>query len=120
MGVSHGIFDVIFRSSLLRRQLPLRSLGRHYGQTLKITLVEWEWPGSVGGNAEISGQFMPSPPEKMLRTGQLYRLACLLLLEKVLNISLKSSDDISRCLIGEFCQILLEAPSEDTGQAVHL
>ena len=71
MGVSHGIFNVNFRSSILRRQLALTTSNRECGQNLKATLLEWEWPNSSSRitDTETDEQLSPIPPEWIILTG---------------------------------------------------
>ncbi|KAH7323641.1 fungal-specific transcription factor domain-containing protein [Rhexocercosporidium sp. MPI-PUGE-AT-0058] len=120
IGVSHGIFDAIFRSSLLLRQLPLTEPNRIYALELRETVLNWRWDSPDWEVTENDSENSSSPPEAMIKTGLLYRLACFLLLEKILEPSLTSSDKVSRNLVTEFCQTIRQLSPEDIKQAFHL
>ncbi|KAH7393466.1 fungal-specific transcription factor domain-containing protein [Cadophora sp. MPI-SDFR-AT-0126] len=120
IGVCHGLFDAIFQVSLLRRQIPLTASNRVYAQELRELVFNWQWRSPQGDVNESSGENSPRPPEAMVRAGRLYRLSCLLLIEKILKPSLKSSDQVPRNLVTEFCHIIRQLPPEDTKQSVYL
>ncbi|PVH81661.1 hypothetical protein DL98DRAFT_165087 [Cadophora sp. DSE1049] len=120
IGVCHGLFDAIFQTSLLRRQLPLTASNRLYAQELEELVFNWQWSSSQGDVTESSEENSPRPPEAMVRAGRLYRLACLLLIEKILKPSLKSYGQVPRNLVTEFCQIIRQLSPEDTKQSIYL
>ncbi|KAG4441702.1 hypothetical protein IFR05_002836 [Cadophora sp. M221] len=120
IGVAHDMLDAIFRSSLLLRQMPLTIPNLQYAQELRVMVFNWRWDSPEGHIIEQGGETELSPPESMVKTGELYRLACLLLLEKILEPSLRSSDQVPRSLVTEFCQIIRQLSPEDTKQSVHL
>ncbi|KAH9208402.1 fungal-specific transcription factor domain-containing protein [Leptodontidium sp. 2 PMI_412] len=120
IGVSHDMLDAIFRTSLLLRQLPLTVPNRRYALELKEVVFNWQWDSPHGQVIEHGGETEPRPPETMIKTGELYRLACLLLLEKILEPSLRSSDQVPRNLVTEFCQLIRQLSPEDTKQSVYL
>ena len=116
LGVSHRLFDIMFRTSLLRRRLPLIDSDRDKASRLKDELQDWHWSKTCDNSIATSDV---EPPEGMLLTAALYRLACLLLVEKVMDTSIQSIHHIARAIVIQASQVICQIPADDLERSIH-
>tara|TARA_R110002060_G_scaffold29390_3_gene39684 strand:+ start:218 stop:850 length:633 start_codon:yes stop_codon:yes gene_type:complete len=119
IGICQTLFDAIFRISLLRRQLPLTDFDQLYAQELKENVLQWRWDSTEENAPEYRRQDS-RPPDAMVRTGHMYQLACLLLVEKILAPDLAAHHQVPRNLIVQFCHIFRQLSPELAKHSVHL
>lgn len=117
LGVSQVLFNVIFRTSQLRRRLPLNNSDRLEARRLSLALRDWHWSQNT---SVFSSPGEERPPDGMLLTSQLYHSACLMYLEKVMDISLQSSHTVVRSIIENISQIIRQMSLDDVQQSIHL
>lgn len=106
LGLSHDLFDIAFRISQLRRRMPLRGPDLFKASELEDRLGEWEITATFDGRRE--------PPLEMVVAANLYHLACLLLLHKLQNPRLISSDLFSRTIVLKAVEFIEQLPQTGT------
>ncbi|KIW99488.1 uncharacterized protein Z518_11227 [Rhinocladiella mackenziei CBS 650.93] len=93
LGVAHVMFDYIFRLSYLRLNTPLSGWQLIEAETILARLQSWQsMPSISDGNRSRR----LCPPSEMILMADLYRVACLIFVHKILDTTLKSEEALIR------------------------
>ena len=116
LGVSHDLFNCIFKLSYLRRKVPLQ--GDNLIEAIRICSQLQAWrPLSVTTLIGLDDVTHSVPPWEMIIMSRLYHTATMIYVNKILDPTLSTSQPVVREMVGRGQRILQDVPDHKWQQA---
>jgi hypothetical protein len=116
LGVSHDLFDYIFKLSYLRRKVPLQGHDLIEALIILTKLRAWNAP-TAEISIDVDGAETTVPPYEMIVMARLYHIASLVFVSKIINPALSTNDPVVRQMVGRGQEILQDVPDHKLQQA---
>lgn len=116
LGVSHDLFNYIFKLSYLRREVPLEGENLIEAVRIRTQLQAWR-PLTMTISSEFDGSKDPVPPWEMIVMARLYHAAIVIYVSKILDPTLTTNDPVVREMVGRSERILHQVPDHKWQQA---
>jgi hypothetical protein len=119
LGISHDLFDYIFKLSYLRRKVPLKGNDLTEAVIILTKLQAWR-PLNAAIADDLIGSEASVPPWEMIVMARLYHTASLIYVSKVVDTALATDDPLVREMVRRGQRILQTVPDHKLQQATVL